>query len=65
MVSTFWGTNEEENEEQEEWNENCIGFNLNLSKSQMLLKTTECLTLSFLLLNNMGIFPEYEIKRLH
>jgi hypothetical protein len=31
MLSTFWGRNEEENEEQEQWIEYCIGFNLNLS----------------------------------
>lgn len=38
MVPTFWGRNEEENEDQEQWNGNCIGFNLNLTKSFDIMK---------------------------
>jgi hypothetical protein len=53
-VFNFWSGYEEENEEQEEWIKNCIGFNLNLSKLQILLKATECLRFSFLLLNLIG-----------
>jgi len=60
----FWVEMKKKMKSKYKKNDNCIGLNLNVSKSQILWKTTECPTLSFLLLNRVGIFPEYEIKRL-